>query len=280
MGIRALLLLVTAFVFSDSYSQDKALTMKVVSEMLTTINNMQSVTYNLEIGERFGDKMVRAQSAVKLNVQPRKIYIKIPKSGAELLWIAGENNGNALINPNAFPYINLNLDPTGSLLRGDQHHTIHELGFSYFAGLIATYVLQSKDDVEKFFKYEGEAMWNGRECHKIVIENPDFRFVPYTVKKGETPITIARKLHVGEYMILERNKLKDYGVLKEGRVIQVPTSYAKKSVLLIDKGWKVPVNQKIYDDKGLYESYEYSNIRLNVKFAEDEFKRSYKDYNF
>lgn len=280
MSIRGFLSLLMILAFSNGHAQDKALTMRIVSEMLTTINNMQTVSYNLEIGERFENKMVRAQSAVKLNVSPRKIYIKIPKSGAELLWIAGENNGNALVNPNAFPYINLNLDPMGSLLRGDQHHTIHELGFAYFAGLIATYVLQSKDDVERFFKYEGEAMWNGRECYKIVIENPDFKFVPYTVKKGETVINIARKLHVGEYMIFERNKLKDYGLLKEGRVIQVPTSYAKKSVLLIDKGWKVPVNQKIYDDIGLYESYEYANIRINVRFEEDEFKKTFRGYKF
>lgn len=262
------------------YSQDKKTSMQVVSEMLSTINSMQTITYNLEIAERFEDKMVKASSEVKLNVNPRKIYIKIPKTGAELLWIAGENNGQALVNPNAFPFINLNLDPMGGLLRGDQHHTIHELGFNYFARLISTYVLQSKSEIEKYFHYLGEVTWNGRECHKIEIESPDFKFVPYTVKKGETPITIARKLHVGEFMILERNKLKDYGTLKEGRVILVPTSYAKKTVLYVDKILKLPINQKIYDDRGLYESYEYSNIRLNQPIPDEQFKKGYKGYKF
>jgi hypothetical protein len=281
MRIRLFILLFLSLTLRQSYSQEnRALCMKVVGEMLNTINTMQTVTYNLEIGERFGKKMNKASSQVKLNVNPRKIYIKIPSSGAELLWLSGKNNGNALVNPNAFPYINLNLDINGSLLRGDQHHTINELGFSYFASLISIYVLQSKNDIDKYFHYEGEGTWNGRPCHRITIENPDFKFVPYTVKEGETPITIARKLHVGEYMILERNNLKDYGRLKAGKIIQVPTSYAKRTELMIDKVWKVAVNQKIYDDLGLYESYEYSNIILNKPIPDEEFSKDYKGYNF
>lgn len=260
--------------------KEKVTCMQVVSEMLSTINNMQTITYNLEIAERFNDKMVKAGSSVKLNTHPRKIYIKIPKTGAELLWIQGQNNGNAFVNPNQFPFINLNLDPMGSILRSDQHHTIHELGFTYFARIIGSLLVTAKNDVDRYFRYEGEQVWNGRECYKIVIENPDFKFVPYTVKKGETPISIARKLNVGEYMILERNKLKDYGTIKEGKVIQVPTSYAKKTVILVDKQLKLPLNQKISDDIGLYESYEYSNIRLNVPIADEEFTRNYKGYKF
>lgn len=263
-----------------SIAQEKTTARQIINNMISAINNMQTITYDLDLSERINGKMTDAKSRVKLNVNPRKIYVYIPKMGAELLWISNTNSGDALVNPNAFPFINLNLDPVGGLLRSGQHHTLHELGFSYFSKIIAGYVSKAGNNFDEFFSYLGDVTWDNRECYKIYIENPDFKYFTYTPQKGENLILIARKFNVSEHMLMEKNGLKDYGTVKEGRQIIVPNSYAQKTILYIDKQNYLPIYQKIYDEKGLYESYEYHNVKYNTVISPEEFTKEYKGYNF
>lgn len=257
----------------------KSMSKDIVNKMITAINNTKTLKYNLKITERIHGKMIHSESAVKLQKSPRKIYLYL--KGPEVLWIEGQNNGNALVNPGTFPYVNLNLDPYGSIMRKDQHHTIHEVGFDYFGSIINNTIKKSGDHFEKYFIYNGDEMWNNRMCYKVTIYYPEFSFADYTVKKNETLITIARKLGVSEYMILENNpNIEHYDHVKEGDRIKVPNAYAKVTVLYIDKQYFLPVNSKIYDDKGLYESYEYYYLQVNPKLNDDEFTKHYKDYHF
>jgi len=274
------LTLLLCFVAVGVYSQVKPTARGIIKEMLNTIGTMETITYDLDISERIEDKMATAKSRVKLNVHPRKIYIYIPGIGAEVLWLEGKNNGDALVNPNSFPYMNLNLDPNGSLLRSGQHHTINELGFSYFAKIISSYVNKAGKDFDKFFHYNGDTHWNNKACYKIYIENPDFKYFAYTAVKGDNLVSVARKFHVSEYLLREKNNLRDYGNLKEGKQILVPNSYAQKTIIYIDKETFIPIYQKIFDDKGLFESYEYHNVNLNIDIAEEEFTKTYKGYKF
>lgn len=223
--------------------------------------------------------MLNTESVVKLQVSPRKLYLYL--KGPEVLWIEGQNNGNALVNPGTFPYVNMNLDPHGSLMRKDQHHTIHEMGFTYLRDVLGALVKKAGDKFDKYFSYTGEDKWNGRPCHKLLINYSEFAYTTYTVKKGENLVTIARKLNVGEYMILEQNKeVSDYDDVKEGDKLQVPNAYAKMVILYVDKQHHLPVSIKIFDDKGLYESYEYYTLLVNPTIADEEFTKTYKDYNF
>ena len=63
-------------------------------------------------------------------------------------------------------------------------------------------------------------------------------------------------------------------------MIKVPDAYAKLTILLIDKTVLLPINNKVFDDKGLFETYEYYNLQVNSPIAADEFAKEYKDYNF
>jgi hypothetical protein len=36
----------------------------------------------------------------------------------------------------------------------------------------------------------------------------------------------------------------------------------------------------MYDDKGLFEIYEFHNLKVNPTILEEEFSEDYKDYNF
>lgn len=247
--------------------------------MIKAINDVDRLKYNLKITERTNGKFNHFSSSVKLNKVPRKLYLST--NGIEVLWVQGVNKGNALVKPNSFPYVNLNLDPMGNLMRDGQHHTINEMGFDYFGTIIVYNVLKAGPEFDKFFKLDGEEALNGKMCYKFTIDNPDFKFLDYTVGKGETVVTIAKKLHVAEQMILENNKkVSGYKDVKVGQVIKVPNSYAKHVVIYLDKQNFLPVGSRIYDNDGLFEQYDYSNLVLNPTFEDAEFTKNYPGYGF
>ncbi len=253
---------------------------EVLDKMVKAVAEVKGLKYDLKLVERIEKKYNLFGSSVKLNRKPRKLYLNA--KGIEVLWVEGMHGGDALVNPNSFPYINLYLDPTGSLMRQDQHHTIHEAGFDYFGSIIDANVKKSSDRFDQYFIPDGEETINGRLCYKIIINNKDYGTADYTVQKGETLITIARKLFVGEFKILALNKPKvdGYRDVKAGQVIKVPTAYAKYVLLYIDKKNFLPIGVRVFDEKGLYEQYDYYNVQVNPVFDDAEFTKDFKDYDF
>ncbi len=119
------------------------------------------------------------------------------------------------------------------------------------------------------------------DCYQLYFTYPEYSFETYTVLKKETVRSIAKKLNVGEYKIREKNpRLTDFDKVKEGGKLTVPTCYASKILLLVSKSSLLPLNIKIYDDLGLYESYEYSNVKVNCTFATNEFTKEFTGYKF
>lgn len=275
--------IITICVLFTSFSPKKAKvaynSREILNSVLHSISGIKTMRYNLQCKERIKGKMQHTESEVKLQISPRKLYLSL--KGPEVLWLEGINNGEALINPGAFPYMNLNLDPFGSLMRKDQHHTIHEMGLQYLAEILKDGIRRAGDMFDKYFVILGEEKYDGRDCYKLSIAFPDYSWKPYTVKKGENITSIARKLYVSEYMILEKNSgLSWFNDVKTGQVIQVPDAYAKLTLLLIDKEKLLPVNNKVYDERGLFETYEYYNLQINPSISDEEFSEAYKDYNF
>ncbi|MEI6489579.1 MAG: DUF1571 domain-containing protein [Bacteroidota bacterium] len=260
---------------NDNAADNRAL----IEKIFEAVDNVKTLRYSLQCNERIHGRMLHTESRVKLQTSPRKLYLYI--KGIEVLWLQGTNNGEALVNPSSFPYINLNLDPYGGLMRKDQHHTIHEMGFHYLADILRDGMKKAGDKLDKYFKVLGEEVYDGRPCYKLSISYPDFGWAPYTVKSGENLITIARRLRISEYMVLENNpKISNYNDVKEGQVIQVPNAYAKLTLLLIDKEYLLPINNKVFDDKGVFETYEYHNVQVNPVIAPEEFTKTFKEYHF
>ena len=279
MKNKCLLILFALFYLNTEIFSAPPSCREIVMKMITAIKNVEGLKYNLKITERTEGKFNYFSSSVKLKRNPRKLYLST--NGIEVLWTQGTNKGDALVKPNSFPFFNLNLDPMGSLMRDGQHHTINEMGFDYFGNVIAHNVLKAGDQFDKLFKYEGEEFINGRFCYKFSINNNDFRLIDYTVAKGENLLTIAKKFHVSEYMILENNKkVDDYKDVKVGQIIKVPTAYAKYVLIYVDKQNFLPTGSRVYDNIGLYEQYDYSNLQLNPKFEDEEFTKIYKPYGF
>ncbi len=253
---------------------------EILEKMVKTVNEVERLKYNLKLTERVKNKYNNFGSSVKVQRKPRQLYLYT--SGIEVLWLEGKNKGKALVKPNSFPYVNLNLDPMGSLMRQDQHHTINEMGFDYVATVIDLNIKRVGINFDDYFKLEGEETINNRPCYKISITNKDFAFVNYTVLKGEDLTKIARKLNVAEYMILENNsdKVDDFEDVKEGQVIKVPNAYAKFVICYIDKLFFLPIGTRIYDHKGLFEQYDYYFVQLNPKIDAIEFSKENKAYGF
>lgn len=251
----------------------------LINKIFESISNIKTLRYNLHCHERIKGKLMQTESKVKLQISPRKLYLSL--KGPEVLWIQGANNGDALVNPGAFPYINLNLDPYGSIMRKDQHHTIHEMGFQYLVDILKERINELGDKADRYFAITGEEKYDGRSCYKLLITFPEFAWGPYTVKKGENLTIISRRLRISEYLVLENNpKLSWYNDVKEGQIIQIPNAYAKMTLLMIDKELFLPVSNKVYDDKGIFEMYDYTNLQVNSTIAPEEFTKNFSEYNF
>lgn len=250
--------------------------------MMTTIKSVKTLTFHLYKSERLKGQMKEGEQDVKLNQSPFKVYLKVqkPNEGAEVLYIEGANSGNARVYPGSFPYVTLNLDPDGSILRKDQHHSVKELGFKYTGEVISTLHDKFKDKMSEYFQIVGEVEHKGRKCWKVTIDNKQYAYENYTVKSGEDILKIARRLKLNEYMLLEQNKLGSFTSVKAGQVIKVPNSYCKSIEAYLDKETFLPIYQRMSDEHGLVAIYEYTNLKVNPPIKPEEFTETYTGYKF
>ena len=80
---------------------------------------------------------------------------------------------------------------------------------------------------------------------------------------------------------MENNSsIKDYNDIYTGQVIKIPNDYSPKMNLLIDKEKLTPVLMEVFDHKGLYERYEYSNVSINPTIITEEFSKDWSEYGF
>lgn len=255
---------------------------EIFRNMMASIEKIKTLTFKLDKSERIGGKMVPGSQTVKVQAKPFKTYVlvHVPDKGAEVLFIEGENGGNAKVSPNKFPYMTLNLDPEGSILRNNQHHSVRQLGFEYTGKVLKHVYDQYNDKMEDYVQVHGEVTYDGRKCWNVTLTNKQYALNDYTVKAGENVIAIARKTHTNEYELLELNKLGGYDKVKAGQVIKVPNSYCKKIEMYIDQQNHLPIYQKMYDGNGLIAVYEYKNLKINPSIKPEEFTPNFEGYKF
>jgi hypothetical protein len=254
---------------------------EIIQSMLDSIRNIRTQTCDVKAMERVDGHLLFAESHIKVNVSPRKIYFHNPEKGIEVLWVEGTNKGNASVHSRSVPLVNFDLDPYGSIMRKDQHHTVFELGSPYIGVTIANTIVKAPKDFDKHFAYAGTLTWNNHECYQILISYPEYKYVEYITKKGETVTSISQKMNTSDFKIRYKNDLGSYfGAIKEGKKLLIPVPYSNRAILFIDKKTFIPLNVKVYDEEGLFESYEFYNVKINPGFAANEFSKNYKDYGF
>jgi len=231
-----------------------------------------NISFDFIISQRIDNKIHKSKAFVKYQRSPRCLYYKqfYPQKGVEILYNKNKSASEVLVNPNDFPWVNLNLNYNSMELRKNQHHSVLEANFDYIIS-IAQKTFNNLDKNKKTSL--SEINYKGVSCYKITYENLNYKFLKYTVKQGETVSSIAKKFYINDYKIFEINNLSSYGKVNSGKVLVIPNDYAKKTIFIIDKTTLLPKNIKIYDEKGLFEELEYFNIKTNLKFKADEFSK-------
>ena len=280
--MKKIVLLILLGLIKPVFAYEMAVSSKTILEkMVIQIQSIQNIRYNLHAIERVNGKYLNAYSEIKINIYPRKVYLKNTIKNLEVLYSEGTNNNDALVNPGKFPYLTLNLNPNKSIMRKGQHHTIDDLGFQYVSNIVANNFPANPKQFDKVFINLGIVNVQGKPCYKIYNEYKDFKYIRYTIKRGDTVRNISTKFNCGDYRIMEKNPIiKINEPLTEGTTILVPNYYANKTLLYIDVTSYLPVSITTNDNEGLYESYEFSNIQVNTIFNPSEFQRDYTGYNF
>jgi hypothetical protein len=253
---------------------------KILAHMLDTIKAIKTLRVHINATERANTGFLTAQSEIKLQSAPRRLYFINRQKKLEILYNPSETSNKALVKTHVFPYITMNLDPTGSLMRKNQHYTINELGYEFIGTSMSLTLSKDKEGINNM-KYIGMVSKNGYNCYLLQYENKNYEYTEYTVQAKETASSIAIKLCVNDYLLRDKNNLlNDFGYLKKEKKLLVPTLYCKKAILYIDQKMYLPVSISLYDDKGLFENYDFHNIEINKHIKPEEFSRSYKDYTF
>ena len=252
------------------------------TEQLTTrlsaaIENLKFLRCTVKAQERIDGSIHQARSIMKLTYKPLRIYIKNQK-GVEVLWLAGQNGGDAWVYPASFPYVTLSLDPNGKLMRGNQHHTALQAGFGTITDLLRTTALRQDNSFSRSFRYTGDTTLQGRPSYVLRSDYPQFRYVNYKAGKNETISTVAERFGCGEYRIIERNGLSIGDKIPEGKVLQVPNSYGRRTIVCVDPKTYLPTMVQVNDDKGLFEKFEFLDVIPNQPIPLAEFTKDYNGY--
>lgn len=277
------LLIIFLLLTIPALAQEKKTARTVYDEMMRGIERIRACTYTISIEERIFDQFVTGKHRVKLQVTPLKLYLYsiAPDAGAEVLYIAGQNNGKALVKPNSFPFVNLNLHPENRMLRKFHQYTVAQMGFGYLHDLLRKYEFR---DREKFFTslhLDAKSVTPESDYYILEIRNNTFGNMNYKVMKGESVTSIARKFYLNDMMILDRNRdIAYFDDVQPGQVITIPNSFAKRIVFYVDKKTHLPLKQVIYDDKGLYSKISYSSFVLNPVIKPEEFTKDFPGYKF
>lgn len=277
-------LLILLLFISGSTTSDKVPPgIDVANIMFKKTKEIKTMVFVMKKFERLNGELVEQRSSVKLSREPFKVYSKqlYPKEGIEVLYVEGERGNKALINPNGFPWINLKLDPYGSIMREDQHHTILDAGYDLVVSILEFLVNKYRSEIDSIVTNKGSDTYNGKDCWIVEMQNPYFKYIDYTIKEGENIIHIAERYMLSEHMIVEKNpEVDDFYDVVAGQVIQIPNDYSPKMTIYIEKDRMVPLMMKIYDEKGLYEQYEYVDLKVDPAISPEEFSSDYEDYDF
>jgi hypothetical protein len=276
-----LLVCVAFFVsFSPPEKSSEPRVSRIFAQMYDSIQNIHTLRQDVHAVERVENKFSINRSQIKIQTHPRKIYFINPTKKIEILYDSETATHKAFVKPNVFPYLTMQLDPSGNLMRKNQHYSINELGYDFIGKSIALTISKDKDGLQNFI-LKGKVIKNGYSCYLIEYENKNYGYLDYQVKEHETATSIALKLCVNDYLLrYHNNLLNDFGYVKKGTVLHVPNLYCQKAILFIDEHLMLPVSLSLFDDKGLFESYEYTNIRINQPIKAIEFTKEFSAYNF
>lgn len=268
------------FLFQSFVPTKKEDAKSIVDKMLLSLKNYNSASYTIDSYERLLNKsnLQHGKSFTKVLVNPFKLYIKVndgSTNGTELIYCKNENNDKVRVNAGKW-IPTLKLSPYNSLIIKDQHHTIFSAGFGFVYKLMLNAQQTTTSNFDSVFLYQGEVNWKGIACYKLVLADKNWKKITYKPLKDETPLIIGRKLFIPEYSMIEFNtNITSIVDVIEDKEIIIPSSYAKKVILYIDKNNFFPIYQEMQDDMGVFEKYEITHLKVNPAFTDSDFQETF-----
>lgn len=258
----------SGFGFSSSDLNNENESKMIFDRFELAVNSIQTLQFTLINQERIGNKLMTGKQKVSLTISPFQCHIILlePGKGEEIVYAENKYSNQAIYEPKGFPYMQLELDPYGYLMRKNNHHTIFDLGYAPLLRMLNYHMQRSA-----FLLSSSSFTQNGNKLIKLTIDFQDFNYDLVVIERKESISQLAKRLMLSDYMLAEINKLDLDAVVKPGQQIKVPSCYAKKIELLIDPEIGLPIAQVIYDEKGIYEKYEFSEIIVNIPISEQRF---------
>jgi outer membrane lipoprotein-sorting protein len=246
---------------------------------IESMANAKTVSFTFNQMERYDGEQLESTSDLKITHNPLRVYMKFVKgSPAKELLYNSTVSTKAKINPGKL-IPTISMKPLSDQMRKKQHHTLLEAGYSYMMVCFIN-ILKGNNSKRNKLNYLGEIKFQNADCFKLTFLENSFGYYDYTIKNGETLHSVAKQKAISEYLILEKNRNFDISDYKEGKTFKIPNVYASKGVLIIDKATMLPRYIELSDDKGVFERYTYSNIKVNPKFTEEDFSEENKNYGF
>jgi len=274
--------------------------LEIIGAMEDEWETIEDYTAIVAKTERFRDGTVRSEQALVKYRKPADHYLRVLEGDdqrAEVLYPTGDDNnlilahkggvtgavtrfiggipgiGNVI--PNEFSIE----DPR---LLARQHHIIFDINLGKVGRLIAQPVRTSAEHGEgQIIFHPGEAV-NGRPADVMELLFPADAGLIQTVQEGDTLFSVAPQWGQDMAVILYNNPEIDGPTdLRSGQRIFVPRYYGARVVLWIGQEPRLPLKLEIYDNQGrLYESYEHSELRINIGLSDMDFDRTNPEYRF
>lgn len=256
----------------------------LINKMVEAVGKMNTYQFTIVTKERNLDNSFHyGNSFNKVNVNPYSVYMKILAThnyGTEIIYNRPKYGNEVVVNAGKF-IPNLKLDPFGSIIRKEQHHTVLEGGFKYSMDLLNSIKTKMGASFDDMSKIESDILFNSRLCYRLTLTDNSFSYVNYTLKEKETLYGLSMQKKISEFLIVYHNKnVSDFNDVEAGKVIQIPTSFAKRAVIYVDKITLHPIGIEMYDETGLFEKYEFQNVVYNPSFASNEFTKDFDGYGF
>ncbi len=261
-------ILVIAIIFLVNLSFAQSVT-ETIPKVMAAMANAKTMTYHFYAQERMTNgKYGKSDVEFKVIASPLKVYANAHLPQAAQLMYDPAKSAKVSVKKG----LKLSLDATSGLLMKGVHNPVTRAGFGTIKKILETSIAQRKGvDLNDFVKILGTVTYDGKECWKIEIDDKDYKIIDYTVPVGVNSVwQIGTKLAISEYKIKELNDMGDD--VKAGQKIKIPSSYAKKTTLYIDKSNYLPIYHKLEDEKGIYEIYEFKDLKLGVNLTATDFE--------
>jgi outer membrane lipoprotein-sorting protein len=255
----------------------------IIRGMVEKTHAIKTITYTSHSEERFNGETRKFSSSMVLNRKPFRLYYRqhFPNDGLEILFREDRDKGNAWVNPNGFPYITLHLNINGTHLRKNRHHSIYEADLAFIADLLAHLYEKHKSKEGVNFQLIGSREFDGQACWVLLQKNTDYKIISYKINQSISPLDLSQKLKINLFKILELNPKLEYDQkMSPGQCIQIPTDYGSEMEVWIDKKREIPLKIKVIDEKGLFEKYEFSKVRIDPVLSPDTYRPGNPNYRF